>query len=173
MSTLRKIVSPLAAVALLFVLTPQGTPLRAQTPSTTGTLFFPVAQPTDPLLLKEIAFKTGAEGTSISGGLLLNQAKLPVVRYVLGFAVVRRGSTRGELMPGLDATPTMPIAPGEVRGMIAQPMEIPVPNAERAAVGVFVLEVHFADGSTWKPGLQRIKALVQDLVSQPTPKPAA
>lgn len=149
----------------------QGALLPAQGSNPKGTLAFPVGQSTDPLLLKEVTFKTGPEETSISGGSLLNQTKLPVVRYMLGFAVVRRGSTSVELVPGLDATPTIPINPGETRGMYSQAMEIPIPKVERSAVGVFVLEVQFADGSTWKPGLDRIKAIVQDLLLQQTAEP--
>ena len=149
----------------------QGALLLTQGLNPKGTLAFPVGQSNDPLLLREVTFKAGPEETSISGGSLLNQTKLPVVRYMLGFGVVRRGSTTVEILPGLDATPTMPINPGETRGMYPQAMEIPVPKAERAAIGVFVLEVQFADGSSWKPGLDRIKAIIQDLVARQTAEP--
>jgi hypothetical protein len=172
MSVLQRALGGLVALVLLLVLVASAiAQTGAQAPTPKGTLFFPVSEPTDPLLLKEVAFKTVPEEISISGGSLLNQAKLPVVRYVLGFAVVRRGSTMVEVLPGLDATPTMPISPNEARGMFPQPMEISVPRAERAAVGVFVLEVQFADGSTWKPGLDRIRAIVQDLVARQIAEP--
>ncbi len=119
----------------------------------------------DPLALKEVAFKTG-QTRLVKDGKVVNNAQTAVVSYQLAFAVVDRATWRVSIVPGPIINSTAPITPKEERGLIPIALEDFVGQTNFAAIGVFVHHATFADGTIWDADAAKVKADVEDATSE-------
>lgn len=126
-----------------------------------GTLWLPMKGPNDPAVLSKITFGSGA---TIRGGELLNRSSESIAGYQLGLVVVKRGGRTSEVVRGPVVDSTVPIKAKEIREMPPQLLESPLFKDQPAVVGVFLLEVRFADGSSWHADVARIQSEAESLV---------
>jgi hypothetical protein len=128
-------------------------------------LFFIVGSAGDPLALREVAFQTGTTNWGVKDGKLNNNTHSAVVGYQLAFAVVDRGTWKVNIVLGPVIDSTISIKPKEQRGLIPIPMKDYLGQSDFSAVGVFVRQARFSDGSVWEADLARIKADVEGAAS--------
>ena len=136
--------------------------LASSTARPAARLFFIVGSVIDPLALQEVAFQAGATRLGIKDGKLQNTTQSAVVGYQLAFAVVDRTTWKVNIVPGPIINSSIPIKPREERALIPILLRDSLGQTDFSAVGVFVREVRFSDGSVWDADLAHIKAEVEN-----------
>jgi len=125
-------------------------------------LFFIMGSAVDPLALEEVVFQAGTTKLGVKQGKLQNTTQNAVARYQLAFAVVDRSTWKATIVPGPIIDSTVPIKPKEERALIPPILRDFLGETDFSAVGVFVREARFSDGSVWAADLARIKAEVEN-----------